>query len=537
MEENMVRPLKWNMQLLPAALAVIFALGGFSGVARSQVYPSLALDNDDHPHVAFRHGYTLRYAVYDGVRWTTEDVVTVDTTRRIYYPSLALDSGEHPHISYADYLSANDTSLAYAYHNGSDWSFTVVDPGPGSYGEYSTSIAIDGSDYPHIAYHHHRYGYAGKYAYFNGTSWQKEIFDSGAGYFSTLAFDPAGRACVSYFDASPDLAFARRNGTNSWSLMKVDTTPSEFYGSTCLAFDPVSGLPRIAAYNRSTENLRYSVYDGSQWTTTTVQPVLPRTGALRGRTPFALDSEGHPHLVYFDNNTATVTYASYDGIEWSREVLSTTSGGYCAIILTGGDAPIVAFYDTEDRDLKVLLYQDPGWKVTTPYAIQIARRETQDTDGNGRIDRIRMKANKNLNDDFSGLSVNVAGYTSVGFDTGSPGDAEFFILLDEGAEYDTAALPEVQITANTSLGDAEGFEVQVADESPVAATDAAPPAIVSVSLVGTTFEAQVSEPVTQLLRRSDLGSGDWVAVSPAPSGSVVQDTNATAGRLFYTVAP
>lgn len=417
-----------------------------------------------------------------------------------------------------------------------DWSHQVIEPASLSFGEYGTSIAVDGSDHPHIAYHHHRYGYDGKYAYFNGTTWVKEVFDSSSGYFAALAFDGTGRACVSYFNGSRDLYYAVRNGPSSWSPQRADSSPDDIYGSTRLLFDRATGLPRIGYYNKYTLDLRYAAYDGSNWSVDVVAAGLPWTGTERGLTAFALDNDGNPHFAYYDGDDSTITYASHDGIEWWKEVISTTSGGYCDLALTSTGLPIVCYYNKEDGILEVALYDGMGWLYTTPYPLAMRKRETQDADGDGLIDGIRMRANKNINDDFSGLVVTVSGYSNIRFETGDPGDKEFFVLFDEGTSYDTDATPDVQIAVNTSLGDSSGNELLAADADPVPATDAARPVFLSVSLSGAVFQAEVSEPVTQLYRRTDLVSGDWTPVQPDPSGTTVMDTDATADWLFYTVA-
>ena len=69
-------------------------------------------------------------------------------------------------------------------------------------------------------------------------------------------------------------------------------------------------------------------------------------------------------------------------------------------------------------------------------------RETPDSNGNGRNDRIRITTTGTLNDDFSGLTATVAGYTVTGFSSGTTAnDNEFFVLLTESGAADTGATP------------------------------------------------------------------------------------------------
>ena len=65
-------------------------------------YCSLALDNDNKPHISY-YDYTngdLKYTRWDGSTWQIE---TVDSTGDVgSYTSLALDKDNNPHISYYD---------------------------------------------------------------------------------------------------------------------------------------------------------------------------------------------------------------------------------------------------------------------------------------------------------------------------------------------------------------------------------------------------------------------------------------------------
>ena len=97
---------------------------------------------------------------------------------------------------------------------------------------------------------------------------------------------------------------------------------------------------------------------------------------------------------------------------------------------------------------------------------------TEDSDGDGKIDRIRVIAQTTLNGDFSGFTASVSGYT-IDTSKGTNGYAmvpagqtlpssptlyggsgyEFFIYLVEKPYNDTEVTPSWSIVANTSLKD------------------------------------------------------------------------------------
>ncbi len=86
-------------------------------------YCSIALDSSDYPHIAYMRFYTdpwdadLKYARWTGEEW---EIQLVDYEGFVgMYASLALDNQDHPHISYLEYVDASTGHLRYArYGNG-----------------------------------------------------------------------------------------------------------------------------------------------------------------------------------------------------------------------------------------------------------------------------------------------------------------------------------------------------------------------------------------------------------------------------------
>ena len=113
---------------------------------------------------------------------------------------------------------------------------------------------------------------------------------------------------------------------------------------------------------------------------------------------------------------------------------------------------------------------DQDYTIDNPPVI--VSRETVDSDGDGEIDQIRITTSENLDDDFSGLTVSVGGGYTIntgmgtnGFTTGTlpadDNDNVFFVHVNESGTPDTDATPHVVVTANTSLGDLTGNDIEV----------------------------------------------------------------------------
>jgi hypothetical protein len=145
----------------------------------------------------------------------------------------------------------------------------------------------------------------------------------------------------------------------------------------------------------------------------------------------------------------------------------------------------------------------PGSETTGSFALNPARvvilsRQTVDADGNGLIDGIRITTQQTLNDDFTGLEVQVAGHTVLSFDTGSTaGDAVFVVNISERARFDTGDLPQVRFINGGSLKSTDGLYSMEPETTGVASTDTAAPVLgVTLAAVGgSKIYLEFSEPV------------------------------------------
>ncbi|MEO1981222.1 MAG: DUF2341 domain-containing protein, partial [Fuerstiella sp.] len=135
----------------------------------------------------------------------------------------------------------------------------------------------------------------------------------------------------------------------------------------------------------------------------------------------------------------TLTVAVADG-----EFVTATA---TAIVDLGGGV----YGDTSEFALNVAA-------TTTPV---ITARETIDADGDGQIDQIRITTSEALDDDFTGLTITVTGYTVTGYSSDIANDNIFYVDLTEGGTADTGATPTVTVTANTSLSDASSNNIAV----------------------------------------------------------------------------
>jgi hypothetical protein len=344
---------------------VVAKAGPVNGASYVAVYTSIALDFAGTPHIIYYDydQHQLKYAAKSGRAWTIEIVDSAGGLTGAF-PSLALDSSYNPHVSYLGFAPGDGSgSLKYATKSGGLWVVEVVDS-DGDTGE-ETSLAIDASNHPHIAYLRYPSILAHsentlRYAAKTGRGWTlEEIVGQPAGSppvrmtHCAIAVDTAGVPWVSYHDyVNGFLMFATRPDGN-WHVGTVDT----------------------------------GIGDG-----TTPQANVGRFSSI------AMDSALTPHIAYFDITNVNLKYAFWPKPNWNIEVVdSLRAGSYSRIAIDESDNPHISYYSQSDYSLKYAALVDstptptpskpfPNTRVISPddFAYKITV-ETQCTESIGRL--------------------------------------------------------------------------------------------------------------------------------------------------------
>ncbi|HEY1284316.1 MAG TPA: hypothetical protein VGE96_07535 [Steroidobacteraceae bacterium] len=240
----------------------------------------------------------LKYAKKTAAGWSVEQIAKASGTAA----GIAVDPAGNPHVSFV-VASGGTYTLRHAAKIGGQWTVSNVDQVAGLLiGESSIVVAANNS--VHISY---RYGTQLKYAV-NPTgsgTWSSMVVDGGAplnkvtGRWSSIALDPAGRPCISYFNVTDsDLMFAQWTGS-AWRRDIAD-----FIGSvgtfTSLAMD-AGGRPHIAYYDDSGMRIKYTTWGaggvGDWLRNPTFGEIVDPTGRGAGSS-IVLDRSGVPHIAY-----------------------------------------------------------------------------------------------------------------------------------------------------------------------------------------------------------------------------------------------
>jgi hypothetical protein len=182
-------------------------------------------------------------------------------------------------------------------------------------------------------------------------------------------------------------------------------------------------------------------------------------------------------------------------------------------------------------------YFDTGWLAFDYVHASVS----QDSNRNGKIDRILVGVQAAINGNFTGFVANVPGYTITGYaDAGLNGtllnvpppiggtispsavpSQEFFIYLKENSGTDTGVTPQWTITSNTTLFDSATLSKTVAIQTPpFQIVDTAPPVIgYTLAVVGTNqLFVHFSEPVVNAgggaIALGDISFSGGPAIAP-----------------------
>ena len=195
--------------------------------------------------------------------------------------------------------------------------------------------------------------------------WEVSNVDD-AGAKPSLAVDPQGAPHIAYIlEANPGFVKHAILGPDGWDISTVST--GYFYGPLDIKIDQ-KGVPMISWHNHDTENQAFAQLEDGSWVVHDVK----HPGHDGWDNNLALDSQGRPHTISIDpkqfGSQSGIEYATFDGKAWTVEEIGSGPVAYefgTGIVLDSQGRPHVVWFDDSAQDLKYAVKEDGSWNIST----------------------------------------------------------------------------------------------------------------------------------------------------------------------------
>ncbi len=327
---------------------------------------SLVLDAAGYAHIShvdILNG-AVRYAYQDGAGWHVEVADEMGSQPT----SLALDGNGYPHIAHATFYP--DYAVRYAYRDSSGWHTEVV---AHALQEAAVALALDPAGNAHLAYTANSGIY---YAYRDSSGWQSELLDSGTMIPSgsrhriTLILDSIGQAHVAYSDSDHYLRHATKDGA-SWQIEVVDLG-QRIESRSSIAIDE-QGYLHVIFRALGQQSFTYAYQDASGLH---FEPLAEGGSDIM----LVLGPDGHPSASYavsmdpYEHKFA-LQYAYRDVSGWHYQSADAgeaegTVGLSSSLVLDSEGIPHISYWDGGHKDLKYAFYENLHHALYLPLVVR-----------------------------------------------------------------------------------------------------------------------------------------------------------------------
>ena len=264
---------------------------------------------------------------------------------RGFHLSMDIDQAGNPHFAHHIMGKRHSPRLHYLYWTGMQWDVHILPNTEVTNTDISMVLGQDES--VHITYQDKSDHFI-KYAHFKDYSW--DVRTVGLANIDCRSFplvvDEFNDPHLTYCASSGGLNYATLDG-QTWRTETVD--PKSGVGLfSSLALDS-NGRPHIAYYDQFDRTLKYAYFD-SDWIIQTVD----ESGDVGRHASIAIDSKGHVHISYYDVANSSLKYAHGRGDEWNIYVVDNFGdvGKWTSIALDANDLPRISYHDADNEDLK-----------------------------------------------------------------------------------------------------------------------------------------------------------------------------------------
>ena len=189
-------------------------------------------------------------------------------------------------------------------------------------------------------------------------NWQHENIGGGAnpGELSTMIVDNQGNIHLLYSAANKQLIYAiKTEGT--WKRQIVDPHVDRSFSLAC----DENGNPYVvyAKYNY----LNYTYQENGNWVKGIIDNVI-----IDGAIKMVLDSSKYPHILTRGESNNELRYYSWNGSNWSKEIIDVQSymkGSILDFGIDSNNSPHIVIVDEQNASLKLITKIGNEWDVMT----------------------------------------------------------------------------------------------------------------------------------------------------------------------------
>lgn len=299
----------------------------------------------DQPHVSYHEaeGDSIKYAVRGSGGWS---VLRIDDAGRYAsnLTALSLSPNGNPHILYAQHMRYYTMGpLRHAYSDGENWvREAVLDDNWSSYPWYpgAFDLVVDLQGHVHVIQGGNMDGPGAWYLY-KDTSWREpELIGNWTPVKVSITIGAAGQI---HFATGATYVVQEAGG---WFVETVDS------GSFSSIDLDSNGFPHISYYDASNGDLKYAKYNGTTWAI----EIIDEVGDVGSYSSLGIDLQDFAHISYYDATNGDLKYAYYNGSEWEINTLVSEGdvGSHCSLALDPFGNPYITFHDADFGDLKII---------------------------------------------------------------------------------------------------------------------------------------------------------------------------------------
>jgi len=147
--------------------------------------------------------------------------------------------------------------------------------------------------------------------------------------------------------------------STDWSFQPVDRAGKGRYSSVAMDSD---GRPHVSYYNHEDDDLKYARWTGTSWAVETVDAA----GDVGRYTSLALDAAGRPFISYYDNTHSALKLAQWTGAAWAIQTVAANTGDEStSLALSTAGRPRITFFHDVTKSLNQAEWTGAAWALQT----------------------------------------------------------------------------------------------------------------------------------------------------------------------------